>query len=272
MITNTEFELRWEISLTLGIVCITLVVLWRAAVGKKRQKIVECGTGETYETTQSKQQRIDSQKCNSFQHEVVVGSDERAPRCIITSLPLECPVGRVGGGLAHTENMEDCDCKAEQLNLWGGERLDGSVIPECDKNVVLNLNQTQVGQTWKSVSNSSNRRDSVKTNKRGPCRMSWSAVASNKSVIVVYGGQDDRTKWSDEIWIRKTHESEWRRGLVGEGCVHPPALIGAATTLLPSEDEANGVRFLLCGGKGNHQTQHIANNIFKGLATLSSHF
>ncbi len=272
MMINTEFELKWEISLTIGIACITLVALWRAVVSKKGQNVVECGIGETHETTQSKQQRIDSQKCNSFQHEVVVGSDERAPRCIITSLPLECPVGRVGGGLAHTENLENCDCKNEQLNLWGGERLDGSIIPECDENVVLNLNQTQVGQTWKSVSNNSNRRDDVKTSKRVPSRMSWGAVASNKSIIVVYGGQDDRTKWSDEIWIRKTRESEWRRGLVGEDCVHPPALIGAAATLIPSEDEANGVRFLLCGGKGNHQTQHIANNNFMDLAAFCSHF
>ncbi len=227
-----------------------------ACCWQKKKKGLECGIGETCGTKQFKQQRSDSQKFNSFQHEGVVGKGERAPQCIITSLPLECPVGRLGGGLAYTENTENCDRKNQQLNLWGGERrLYGNITTECDEDVVLNLNQAQVGRMWTSASNSNkNIRDCVKINKRGPSNISWGAVASNKLAIVVYGGRNDRTKWSDEIWIRKTRESEWRRGLVGKGSEHPPALIGAAATLLSSEDEANGVRFLLCGGKGNYQT------------------
>ncbi len=249
MMTNTELELKWEVFLTLGIVCITLVLLLRAVVGKKGE-LVEYGIGETHAATQSRQ-RINSEKCNSVQY-AVVGSDEGAPRCIATSLPLDCPVGRVGGGLAYTERMEDCDSKAERIDLWGGERLDGSVIPECGENMVLNLNQPQVGQEWKRLS-SSRRRNGVNTNNRGPCRMSWSAVVSNKSITVVYGGKDDETKWSDQVWIRKTHESEWRRGLPSGGCGRPPALTGAAATLLPSENVEYGMKFLLCGGKGNNQ-------------------
>ncbi len=91
----------------------------------------------------------------------------------------------------------------------------------------------------------------MNTNNRGPCRMSWSANVSNNSTIVVYGGEDDKTKWSDEVWIRKTHENEWRRGLPSGGCGRPPALTGAAATLLPSENMEYGMKFLLCGGKGN---------------------
>ncbi len=250
MMINTEFELKWKVYLTLGIVYITLVLLWRAVIGKKVE-LVQYGIGEMRSTTQSRQ-RIDSQKSNSVEY-AVLGSDKGAPRCIATSLPLACPISRVGGGLAYTESTENCGNKDGRIDLWGGEILDGSIIPECEENMVLDLTQSQVGQEWKRVSNSV-RRSSVNTNNRGPCGMSWSAVASNKSVIIVYGGQGDRTKWSDQVWIRNTHESEWRRGLPVEGCDHPPALTGAATTLLPSENKANRVRFLLCGGKGSNHT------------------
>ncbi len=100
MMINTELELKWEVFLTLGIVAITLVLLLRAVVGKKGV-LVEYGTGETHAATQARQ-RNNSEKCNSVQY-AVVGGGEGTPRCMATSLPLDCPIGRVGGGLAYTE-------------------------------------------------------------------------------------------------------------------------------------------------------------------------